>query len=203
MNTPTIEETMQSATLPEHIDVLIVGAGLSGIGAAHYLQTECPWAGYAIFEARDSHRRHLGSLSLSRYPLGLGHAHPRVFLPALGRREVDRRRRLHPPVHQGHRGRGRHRPAHPFRPPHHRCRLVRRRCALADHGATRGRHDLRAHRGLPLLLHRLLPLRPWVPARLRRHERLRPARSSTPSSGPRTSTTSASGSWSSEAAPPR
>jgi cation diffusion facilitator CzcD-associated flavoprotein CzcO len=36
----------------EHLDVLVVGAGLSGIGAGHYLQTECPWASYAIFEAR-------------------------------------------------------------------------------------------------------------------------------------------------------
>jgi monooxygenase len=65
MNTPTIEETRQSARLPEHLDVLIVGAGLSGIGAAHYLQTECPWADYAIFEARDSIG---GTWDLFRYP---------------------------------------------------------------------------------------------------------------------------------------
>ena len=38
----------------EHLDVLVVGAGLSGIGAGHYLQAECPWASYAIFEARDA-----------------------------------------------------------------------------------------------------------------------------------------------------
>jgi monooxygenase len=38
---------------PEHLDVLIVGAGLSGIGAGHYLQAQCPWASWAIFEARD------------------------------------------------------------------------------------------------------------------------------------------------------
>ena len=36
----------------DHVDVLIVGAGLSGIGAGHYVQAECPWASYAIFEAR-------------------------------------------------------------------------------------------------------------------------------------------------------
>ncbi|MGK2947234.1 MAG: flavin-containing monooxygenase [Acidimicrobiales bacterium] len=41
-----------SHTEVEHLDVLVVGAGLSGIGAGHYLQTECPWASYAIFEAR-------------------------------------------------------------------------------------------------------------------------------------------------------
>jgi monooxygenase len=50
---------------PEHLDVLVVGAGLSGIGAAHHLQTDCPWASYAIFEARDSIG---GTWDLFRYP---------------------------------------------------------------------------------------------------------------------------------------
>jgi monooxygenase len=48
-----------------HVDVLIVGAGLSGVGAAHYLQTECPWASYTIFEARDAIG---GTWDLFRYP---------------------------------------------------------------------------------------------------------------------------------------
>ncbi len=50
---------------PEHLDVLIVGAGLSGIGAGHYLQTQCPWASWAIFEARESIG---GTWDLFRYP---------------------------------------------------------------------------------------------------------------------------------------
>jgi monooxygenase len=49
----------------EHLDVLIVGAGLSGIGAGHHVQTKCPWASYAIFEARDSIG---GTWDLFRYP---------------------------------------------------------------------------------------------------------------------------------------
>jgi cation diffusion facilitator CzcD-associated flavoprotein CzcO len=49
----------------EHLDVLIVGAGLSGIGAARYLQRECPWASFALFEARDSIG---GTWDLFRYP---------------------------------------------------------------------------------------------------------------------------------------
>jgi cation diffusion facilitator CzcD-associated flavoprotein CzcO len=49
----------------EHLDVLVVGAGLSGIGAAHYLQRKCPWASYAIFEARDAIG---GTWDLFRYP---------------------------------------------------------------------------------------------------------------------------------------
>ncbi|HUE58121.1 MAG TPA: NAD(P)/FAD-dependent oxidoreductase [Acidimicrobiales bacterium] len=49
----------------EHLDVLVIGAGLSGVGAGHYLQSECPWASYAIFEARDSIG---GTWDLFRYP---------------------------------------------------------------------------------------------------------------------------------------
>jgi monooxygenase len=49
----------------EHLDVLIVGAGLSGIGAAHYVQTKCSWASYAVFEARDAIG---GTWDLFRYP---------------------------------------------------------------------------------------------------------------------------------------
>ena len=66
MTAVTTDDTVHpSDMLPEHLDVLIVGAGLSGIGAAHYLQTECPWAGYAIVEARDSIG---GTWDLFRYP---------------------------------------------------------------------------------------------------------------------------------------
>ena len=49
----------------EHFDVLIVGAGLSGVGAARRLEAECPWADYAIFEARGAMG---GTWDLFRYP---------------------------------------------------------------------------------------------------------------------------------------
>jgi len=49
----------------EHFDVLIVGAGLSGIGAAHHLQTAFPGKTYAILEARDVIG---GTWDLFRYP---------------------------------------------------------------------------------------------------------------------------------------
>ena len=49
----------------EHVDVLIVGAGLSGIGAAHHLQERLPHKTYAIFEARDAIG---GTWDLFRYP---------------------------------------------------------------------------------------------------------------------------------------
>ncbi|HEX7664297.1 MAG TPA: NAD(P)-binding protein, partial [Polyangiaceae bacterium] len=46
-------------------DVLVVGAGLSGIGAGYRLQTECPDKRFAIFEARDSIG---GTWDIFRYP---------------------------------------------------------------------------------------------------------------------------------------
>ena len=49
----------------EHFDVLIVGAGLSGIDAACRLQTKCPGKSYAVFEARDAIG---GTWDLFRYP---------------------------------------------------------------------------------------------------------------------------------------
>lgn len=49
----------------EHFDVLIVGAGISGIGAAHHLQKYCPSKTYAILEGRAAMG---GTWDLFRYP---------------------------------------------------------------------------------------------------------------------------------------
>lgn len=49
----------------EHFDVLIVGAGLSGIGAAVHLQNEAPGQSFAVIEARDNIG---GTWDLFRYP---------------------------------------------------------------------------------------------------------------------------------------
>ncbi len=53
------------STTPEHVDMLIIGAGLSGIGAAHHLQSAFPDRSYAILEARDTIG---GTWDLFRYP---------------------------------------------------------------------------------------------------------------------------------------
>lgn len=50
---------------PEHVDVLIVGAGLSGIGAGYHLQTRCPTKSYVILEGRECIG---GTWDLFRYP---------------------------------------------------------------------------------------------------------------------------------------
>jgi cation diffusion facilitator CzcD-associated flavoprotein CzcO len=51
--------------VPEHFDVLIMGAGLSGIDAAHHLQKLCPKKSYVILEQRE---RIGGTWDLFRYP---------------------------------------------------------------------------------------------------------------------------------------
>src|ERR1700733_14615378 len=52
-------------TPTEHLDVVIVGAGLSGIGAACHLQRNCADRSYAILEARADTG---GTWDLFRYP---------------------------------------------------------------------------------------------------------------------------------------
>jgi cation diffusion facilitator CzcD-associated flavoprotein CzcO len=52
-------------TTSEHLDVLVVGAGISGVCAGYHLQHECPGKTYAILEARDSIG---GTWDLFRYP---------------------------------------------------------------------------------------------------------------------------------------
>ena len=51
--------------MSRHVDVLIVGAGISGIGAAYHLQARQPGKTYAILEARDDLG---GTWDLFRYP---------------------------------------------------------------------------------------------------------------------------------------
>jgi monooxygenase len=49
----------------EHVDVIIVGAGLSGVGGACHLKRECPQKSFVILEGRE---RMGGTWELFRYP---------------------------------------------------------------------------------------------------------------------------------------
>jgi monooxygenase len=51
--------------MTEHIDVVIVGAGISGVSAAWHLQDRCPTKSYAILEKRSAMG---GTWDLFRYP---------------------------------------------------------------------------------------------------------------------------------------
>ncbi|HKJ36879.1 MAG TPA: NAD(P)/FAD-dependent oxidoreductase [Solirubrobacterales bacterium] len=63
--TTTTNGTGAAPAQPEHVDVLIVGAGLSGIGAACHLTMECPDRSFAVLEAREASG---GTWDLFRYP---------------------------------------------------------------------------------------------------------------------------------------
>jgi monooxygenase len=55
----------EDARTLEHFDVLIVGAGLSGIGAAYHLKKECPSKSFVVLEGRKAMG---GTWDLFRYP---------------------------------------------------------------------------------------------------------------------------------------
>jgi monooxygenase len=57
-------ETLETRT-PEHFDVIVVGAGLSGVNAAYHVQTSCPDKSFIILENRDAIG---GTWDLFRYP---------------------------------------------------------------------------------------------------------------------------------------
>ena len=51
--------------MSEHFDVVVVGAGISGVGAGYHLQANCPDRSYVILEGRE---RMGGTWDLFRYP---------------------------------------------------------------------------------------------------------------------------------------
>jgi len=62
---PVVNRQADQAGSAEYFDVVIVGAGLSGVGAACHLQDECPGKSYVVLEGRDSIG---GTWDLFRYP---------------------------------------------------------------------------------------------------------------------------------------
>lgn len=60
----TLQETSITAK-PEHIDVLIVGAGISGVGAGYHLKANSPGKSFAILEGRETMG---GTWDLFKYP---------------------------------------------------------------------------------------------------------------------------------------
>ena len=49
----------------DHVNVIIVGAGLSGVGAAVHLRQKCPGKTFTLLEGRDTLG---GTWDLFRYP---------------------------------------------------------------------------------------------------------------------------------------
>jgi len=120
--------------------------------------------------------RHLGPVPLSRRALGQRHAYPRLLVPTLDAREVDRRWPDDPRLPAGDGARIRHRPQDPLRPAGGAGGLVVRGGALDGAVARRSeRRPLDLALRLPLRLQRLLRLREGLSAGLSRAGALRRA----------------------------
>ena len=52
--TDTTSSDTGIAAVTEEVDVLVVGAGISGIGGAYHLQTQCPGKSFAVIESKES-----------------------------------------------------------------------------------------------------------------------------------------------------
>ncbi|MCB0932218.1 MAG: NAD(P)/FAD-dependent oxidoreductase [Mycobacterium sp.] len=61
----TLNQSRPKDPLTGHVDLLIVGAGISGIGLGHYLVTKLPGKNFAIVDGRDAIG---GTWDLFRYP---------------------------------------------------------------------------------------------------------------------------------------
>jgi len=59
------EPLRHSQSLPQHVDVLIVGAGISGVGSAYHLQQNCPDKSFVILEMKDTFG---GTWATHKYP---------------------------------------------------------------------------------------------------------------------------------------
>ncbi len=56
---------VQASAPATHVDVLIVGAGISGIGSAYHLQDQCPGKSYVVLEMKDTFG---GTWETHKYP---------------------------------------------------------------------------------------------------------------------------------------
>jgi cation diffusion facilitator CzcD-associated flavoprotein CzcO len=54
MNDSAPFKTTRAAQTAEHFDVLIVGAGISGVGAAYHLTQQCPGTSFVVLEAQET-----------------------------------------------------------------------------------------------------------------------------------------------------
>ena len=68
-------------TATEHLDVIIIGAGLSGIACAYHLSKQCPDKTFALLEA---HEDFGGTWLIHRYPGARSDSDPSISPITLG-----------------------------------------------------------------------------------------------------------------------
>ena len=189
---PMNVQTQISAAKPattEHFDVVIAGAGISGVGAAYHLTTQCPGTSFVALETQKTFG---GTWSTHRYP-GIRsdsdlHTFGYRFKPWTI--SADRDRRRDPQIYgRGDRGE-RSRPPHPLSAHHHLGEMVERGEAL-DHrgGQSRHRRGGSLHHQFLLDVPGLLPPHRGLYARVEGHGPVQGADRASAEHGPRTSTT--------------
>ena len=157
----------------EHFDVIIVGAGLSGVGAGVHLHEKCPGKSYVILEGRPSMG---GTWDLFRYP-GIRsdsdmHTLGYRFKPWREAKAIADGPSILNYVKETAAEYGVDR-AHPLPAPGDEGRLVERGCHLDRRGAAQGhRRDRPLHLQLPLHVRGLLQLPAGLHARVRGHRAL-------------------------------
>ena len=68
--TEVVSAAADAAVATEHVDVLVVGAGISGIGAAYHLKEQCPDKTYVVLVLLPMRKRRKSKHS--RSPAGAG-----------------------------------------------------------------------------------------------------------------------------------
>ncbi len=82
----------------EAFDVLIVGAGISGVGGAYHLTQQCPGTSFVVLETQESFGGTWIDAQISGHPLGQRPLHLRLSLQAVDQR-ADRDGRGDPELH--------------------------------------------------------------------------------------------------------
>ncbi len=163
----------QHSSETEHLDVLIIGAGVSGIGAAHRLRTQFPDRSFVILEAQDARG---GTWWTHRYPgarsdsdlFTYGYRHKPWRGPSIAAGERD------PRPTSTRSSRRTTWPAHPLPPPGHRADLVVDGAPVDGRGhPQRHRRAAADHRRLPVDVPGLLQPRRALPPRVAGHGAVR------------------------------
>ena len=155
-----------------HVDILIVGAGLSGV--RRRLPAAAALPGQDVRDPRGARRdrRDVGPLPLPRHPLRLGHVHARISVRAVDGAEAIADGAVDPRLPPRDRAGARHRRQIRFQHRVVRRRLVVERRAMDRRGrAARPGETLRHHLRVPVPMQRLLPLRRGLPAGFAGRER--------------------------------
>ena len=155
--------------MPGHVDVLIVGAGLSGIGAACRLASERPGTSVAILEARNAMG---GTWDVFRYP-GVRSDSDMFTLGYPFRPWPEARAIADGPSIRSNRATARERGVDQrfARAPGHQRRLGQCGHPMDRHRRSRRHRRARSlHLLVALGLHRLLPIRPGLSPRLPRYQ---------------------------------